>query len=285
MKILFTLFSLLASPALASFTLTVSTLGPRGNAVIISSNPTTGINCGSSNTTCSASFPSGSTVTLNIIAASTTIFVGWGGAFTGCPTNLKTCKILMSDDESISAQFNPVLSLSLSGNGAGDVADASSTIDCNASGGGCASGSFVDQSYFSGTFITLTASASVNSSFIGWSGSACSGSSPSCHFNISSYQTAIATFSSVGPFNINVSKGGTGRGTVTSSPAGINCGGICTASFALNTSITLVAVSSAGYTFAGWSGAGCSGTGSCVINSTSTQQGTGGQYSPSATFY
>jgi hypothetical protein len=52
--------------------------------------------------------------------------------------------------------------------------------------------------------------------------------------------------------------GGPG-GTITSSPAGINCGSSCTASFDNGTKVTLSAAPSAGNSFAGWAGA-CSGT-------------------------
>ena len=59
---------------------------------------------------------------------------------------------------------------------------------------------------------------------------------------------------------VNVTRAGSGTGTVTSSPAGINCGNACTASFAPGTNITLTATPAAGSAFAGWSGAVCSGT-------------------------
>src|SRR5205823_1323664 len=52
---------------------------------------------------------------------------------------------------------------------------------------------------------------------------------------------------------------------VTSTPAGINCGATCSASFDAGTVVTLNAVAAAGSTFAGWSGGGCSGTGPCSV--------------------
>ena len=66
---------------------------------------------------------------------------------------------------------------------------------------------------------------------------------------------------------LTVNKSGSGAGTVTSSPGGINCGTGCTtqnASFANNTSVTLTAAAASGSTFAGWSGA-CTGTGGCTV--------------------
>ena len=65
-------------------------------------------------------------------------------------------------------------------------------------------------------------------------------------------------------FTLTVNKIGAGTGTVTSSPAGINCGGTCSASFASNTVVTLAASAGANSAFLGWSG-GCSGTSNCVV--------------------
>jgi hypothetical protein len=58
---------------------------------------------------------------------------------------------------------------------------------------------------------------------------------------------------------LRVKRAGTGRGAVTSSPAGINCGSKCTAPFFQTQTVTLTAHPASGSTFAGWSGA-CSGT-------------------------
>jgi streptogramin lyase/pimeloyl-ACP methyl ester carboxylesterase len=64
------------------------------------------------------------------------------------------------------------------------------------------------------------------------------------------------------PPNLSVAISGTG--SVTSSPAGINCPGSCAATFLLGTQVTLSANPANGWSFTGWSG-GCSGAGSCVV--------------------
>jgi hypothetical protein len=64
---------------------------------------------------------------------------------------------------------------------------------------------------------------------------------------------------------LSVSKSGTGSGTVTSNPAGINCGATCSYSFDNNASVTLTAAPTPGSTFTGWSGSGCAGTGTCTV--------------------
>jgi hypothetical protein len=66
-------------------------------------------------------------------------------------------------------------------------------------------------------------------------------------------------------YTLSVSKSGTGSGTVTSSPSGINCGSGCSMDYAEGTTVTLTAATGTGSTFSGWSGGGCSGTGTCVI--------------------
>jgi hypothetical protein len=60
-------------------------------------------------------------------------------------------------------------------------------------------------------------------------------------------------------------KAGTGTGTVTSSPTGLNCGAICSAEYFKGAVVTLTATPASGSTFAGWSGGGCSGTGTCQV--------------------
>jgi hypothetical protein len=56
-----------------------------------------------------------------------------------------------------------------------------------------------------------------------------------------------------------------GRGTVTSSPAGIDCGQDCDESYAFGTAVTLTATSQGNATFTGWEG-DCSGTSlTCVV--------------------
>jgi len=65
-------------------------------------------------------------------------------------------------------------------------------------------------------------------------------------------------------YTVAVTKSGTGSGTVTSSPSGIDCGGTCSAPVVSGTSLALSATPTTGSTFSGWSGA-CIGTGSCAL--------------------
>jgi YVTN family beta-propeller protein len=57
-----------------------------------------------------------------------------------------------------------------------------------------------------------------------------------------------------GPLTLTVEKLGTGIGTVTSSPDGLDCGLSCRSSFDLGASVTLTAVPDSGSAFDGWGG-------------------------------
>jgi len=63
---------------------------------------------------------------------------------------------------------------------------------------------------------------------------------------------------------LTVDKSGSGAGTVTSAPAGVNCGPVCSFQFANGLGVTLTAAAASGSRFAGWSG-DCSGTGACAL--------------------
>lgn len=71
-------------------------------------------------------------------------------------------------------------------------------------------------------------------------------------------------------FVLTVNHAGTGSGTVTSSPAGIQCGSTCSAPFRSGATVTLTASPAAGSVFAGWSGA-ITGLGSGIVSMTANK--------------
>jgi hypothetical protein len=160
------------------------------------------------------------------------------------------------------------------------VSDYSLTVIRSGNGGGTVSGSGIDcgstcgASLPNGAAVTLTASAASGSTFSGWSG-ACSGTGATCVLTMTAAQSVTASFAAVVPasFTLSVGRSGIGSGTVTSTPAGIDCGTTCSAAF--NTSVSLSASATAGSIFTSWSG-DCSGLAACVVTMNANRSVTAG---------
>jgi len=160
------------------FITTVRTTGTGlGN---VTSNPA-GIDCGSANNACSATYSNGTSVTLKATPDPGSMFVGWSQACSGT----QTCTLNMSADRQVVATFNllPVLNVSPAGNGTGTVTSSPAGINC---------GSTCSASYAPGTVVTLSQSAASGSTFTGWSG-ACSGTT-TCVVTMNGDQSVTATF-------------------------------------------------------------------------------------------
>lgn len=181
---------------------------------------------------------------------------------TGAPgsnvsTTLKaiSCKAQLPNSDVIAASYTIAtprnLTISKAGTGTGTITSSPAGISC---------GSDCSEIYPQGTSVTLSAISDAASIFAGWSGGGCSGTG-ACIVTLNAATTVTATFNAT----LIVTKSGTGTGTVTSSPFGINCGGDCSEIYALSTFITLTAAPAPGSTFVGWSGGGCSGTGLCTL--------------------
>ena len=87
-------------------------------------------------------------------------------------------------------------------------------------------------------------------------------------------------FQPAGRYAVAVTR--TGNGSVTSTPAGIDCGSTCSGTFASGSTVTLTAVPAAGASFAGWSGA-CVGTGTCILSMTADHSVTATFSAPTGT--
>jgi Fe-S cluster biogenesis protein NfuA len=237
------------------FKLTVAKTGTGTGAV--TSSPA-GISCGA---TCSAEYESGKEVELKETPEAGSEFVKWGGACSGTGN----CKVTMSSTKEVSAEFKLIpkakfkLTVAKSGTGAGTVTSTPAGISCGVS---CAA------EYEEGKVVELKAEASAGSKFSEWSG-ACTGTG-SCKVTMSAAKAVGAKFDLIPVFKLTISKSGTGTGTVTSSPAGIDCGTTCSAEYEAGEEVELKAEASSSSEFLKWSGA-CTGTGPCQVTMSSAK--------------
>ncbi|MEO8524427.1 MAG: hypothetical protein ABI460_06885 [Caldimonas sp.] len=176
-------------------------------------------------------------------------------------------------DTTCTARFVPaerIGLLSVSVSGSGRISSTPAGIDC---------GSDCNELYALGTEIRLTAIADPGYAFIGWSGPSntnqrdCSDGTVTMNVvgkivplttivdgqEVYDWRTeyplkhCTATFGPLPRLSVAASAGG----RVTSVPAGIDCGAVCSAPFAGGQAVTLSAVANAGYRFDGFFEAGC----------------------------
>ncbi len=155
------------------------------------------------------------------------------------------------------------LTVKKSGSGSGRITSDPAGIDCGAT---CSA------IYGFNASVSLTAIAGANSTFDGWSGSGCSGTG-TCTVTMNTARMVTASFSSnTGTYLLRVGTTGTGSGTITSNPTGIDCPSDCFYDFAYGTQVTLTATPDSPSTFGGWNGDVCSGTDPCVITMDTDKQ-------------
>jgi uncharacterized repeat protein (TIGR02543 family) len=218
-----------------------------------------GIDCPS---TCVSNEAQNSTVTLTATPNNGYSFTGWTG---GCTGTTATCVVTMDIAQDVTATFaiNPQLTVSVNGNG--NVSGGSGAINCG-NGGTICSATFAQNAT-----VTLIATAPLGTTFTGWS-DACGGTATTCTVSMNISKSVTANFTT-GPAagggtgtNVLLSVSVTGNGKVTG--GGINCGGgstPCSASVALNSTITLTAAGTNGGTFDSWGGACLGGAPTCTI--------------------
>ncbi len=216
-----------------------------------------GINCG---TVCTTTVNQGSSITLTATPDSGQTFDGWRNDAASCGS-ASTCTVTISSSRfvagaSFSVTPTTTVSVTLGGNSMGSVTSSLGGIACP---GDCS------ETYLrSASMVTLTATiANANNVFSGWSGDAATcGTTRTCTLMLSTAAiNAVATFQ---PISRSLSISKTGTGTVTSSPAGINCGTDCGENYQQGSMVTLSGTPGAGFSFQGWGGA-CSGTAPCTV--------------------
>jgi hypothetical protein len=223
-----------------------------------------GIECGAK---CAAKFDEGSTVTLAGTPGANTEPAKWSGCSSVDAED--KCLVAMSAAKEVTATFShPQFALTVAkvGPGNGTVTSTLAGIEC---GSTCSAG------FDRESTVTLASVSAINSEVAQWSGCDTVDGENKCLVTMSAARTVTATYKplpGVPVYTVSVTKGGTGTGTVTSSPAGIDCGSSCSTEVVFKAKLTLLATAAPGSVFAHWSGGGCTGTAPCErpINSTRT---------------
>lgn len=218
-----------------------------------------GINCPKA---CAAEYNRGETLVLTASPDSHSTFSRWSvdGSSESCPGKVLTCQVTLSADSEVSAEFTmlPQKTLTVAKEGPGTVTSSLEGIDCGAT---------CEAEFGEGRKVILTAvPASVGSAFSGWSvegaGAACAGTGP-CEVTMVAAITVKANFEVVPLRTLSISR--SGRGTVSSDPAGIQCATVCSAQYNQGTEVTLIATPAGGASFGGWSGGGCGSALTCTV--------------------
>jgi hypothetical protein len=151
------------------------------------------------------------------------------------------------------------LEIAKSGTGKGTVTSKPAGIDC---GKACIA------EFNSGEAVTLTATPDSHSAFSGWTvngnPNTCLGTG-TCQVNLDANTEVSASFVAIPQKTLSVSKSGAGSGTVTSQPAGIDCGAACAVEFNKGSVVTLTATPDPHSAFVGWSGCGGESSGECTV--------------------
>src|SRR3989304_3646197 len=273
------------------YILSVSKDGAGSGTVASSETPSPFINCG---TVCSALYAPATVVRLTATPDGNSIFTIWSGDCSGTANSLdvlmdraKTCTATFSinvytvtPSAGANGSITPNTAQSINYNASTSFTVTPNTADCavtaafaintytitaSAGANGTISPSgTINVNYGSNQTFTIAPNSGCRVADVLVDGSSGGAGTTYTFSNVTANHTISATYA-ISAYNLTVTKAGTGSGTVTSSPAGINCGASCSAAYNYGTSVTLTASQNTGSFFAGWSGGGCSGTGACTV--------------------
>ncbi len=241
-SLLVLLLGLLSHAHAADVNLTVE---KSGNGTVTSE--PTGINCG---TNCTAPFLKDTTLKITANPDSGYAFTKWSGDCTG---SSNPTYVIMNQNKTCTAHFElqPTqhYDLSVVKTAHGNITSVPQGIDC---------GSDCTEQFEQGTQITLIAQPTDESTFLGWGGDCNQSTAMTIVVALNAAMTCTANFKR-NPIELTVAKSGNGNGIITSNPTGINCGTDCSASFDVDTTITLTAIPDAESELIKW-------TGDCTTN-------------------
>ena len=192
------------------------------------------INCGAS---CGpVTYTSGTVITLSAIPTSGNHIAAWTGG--GCSGTGSTCVVTVSENTTVTVTFDAdatpfTITIDKGGYGDGTVTDGDAgDMDC---------GSTCSDTYIGATTVTLHQVPEEGSTFVGWSGGGCSGTSD-CEHTVSADVTITAIYSK--EYTITAAKGGNGTVDIITadSETNINCGSTCSGASTGGTTVRLYAV-------------------------------------------
>lgn len=213
----------------------------------VTSQPT-GITCGNQ---CTAPYDLNQKIILTALPQASSEFSGWGG---DCEGFAKTITVTLDKEKTCQANFvllppEGLQNLTVIPQGHGQITSEPKGISC---------GDSCTFAFEQGKEILLTALAEKDSKFSGWGGE-CQGNQAFTTIALSKASTCTAKFELLPPTYPLIVDMKEGEGTITSTPAGIQCGGTCTFDFPENTPVTLSLTPSPTSSFMTWFG-DCSGT-------------------------
>jgi alpha-tubulin suppressor-like RCC1 family protein/subtilase family serine protease len=243
-----------------------------------------GIDCGAD---CTEAFDPGTAVTLTATADANSTFNGWTGG--GC-AGTGACLLTISADTTVTATFNerrPDLTVTQV-NGTVNATQLDGTATVKNEGTGSAGSSILGIYLSEDNIITTSdifisghpvSALDVNEEIVVDISSTLPASfSGGLYYvgAIADYQDQITELDDSNNTDagnqvdvvtavLDVTIDGAGNGTISSTPAGIDCEADCSEEYTWGTAVTLAVVPDATSTFTGWSGGGCSGTGDCVV--------------------
>ncbi len=248
----------------SSYTLTVYKIGTGSGTVT----PSTGIILSWIGNTGTVTLTSGTNLLLNAYNASGSSFSGWSGDCTSISG--ATCSVTMNANKNVTVTFtlSPVTpTYVIAPSFASRQVGTAQQIFIGWYDPDGPSGAQVQQNVTSSaTWTSSNTSVATISNGISPALVTCFSAGDVTITSVYSGLTATASFNCFNVISrqITVTKSGTGSGTVTSNPAALNCGSVCSAAFFDGSSVTLTASPSSGSIFGGWSGA-CSGAGACAL--------------------